>query len=440
MEPLKGLYRGTRQVHGQLVALKTRRAATTNSDPPAIFQGFNTVSVTQIRPGEAFNPYRQFNGVFIPEALLSMPDVPAAAKLLYGQLSRHAGRDGNAYPSYGTLAKALGIEARQAMRLAHKLSECKLIEIRKRADDAGRQRSNGFIFLWHEAFEARIPEVQIEGDIVDLEGDEPGTGEGTERDTHQGTEHVTQKRVTSEESHKEQQQADLEVTHSGAEGSPPPAAECNSVDYQRTLTSLRAKGFPDAQLGQKWETEAKASGYTDEQLAATLQDPRFDPGDARKPPMFILRAADFLKDAGAADAPMSQVESIRIRAETIKRNKKLMGDITRRRVAHEEDEQMRFTNRRARKTLEPKPPDFYLKRGHLCDDPDCVDEFHIEIDTTEGELVKVCAWCSQSDLPGWLTSQHKRFVELRLEGIDWPDLRAAYTARFKSEQAKAVAA
>jgi hypothetical protein len=68
------------------------------------------------------------------------------------------------------------------------LSECKLIEIRKRTDDAGRQRFNAFVLLWHEAFEPRAPELQIEGETVDPGGDEPDRGEGTERDTPQGAE------------------------------------------------------------------------------------------------------------------------------------------------------------------------------------------------------------------------------------------------------------
>ena len=76
MEPLKPLHPSTRQVHEAPVALKARRAAT--------------------RP---FNPYRQFNGVFIPEALLGMRAISPAAKPLYVQLLRRAGQDGNACPS-----------------------------------------------------------------------------------------------------------------------------------------------------------------------------------------------------------------------------------------------------------------------------------------------------------------------------------------------------
>ena len=129
-----------------------------------------------IEAGQAFNPYRQFNGVFIPEAILGL-DITPAAKLLYRQLSRYAGRDGNAYPSYSKLAKDLGFTDRHVSRVAKELSDKQLIEIRRRSEESGRQRSNAFVFLWHEAFEAKAPDVQAEGDIVVGDDIDVGGGE-----------------------------------------------------------------------------------------------------------------------------------------------------------------------------------------------------------------------------------------------------------------------
>lgn len=106
---------------------------------------------------DPFNPYKQFNGVFIPEALLGMRAISPAAKLLYGQLSRRAGQDGNAYLSYGSLARDLGFSVRHVKKVAKELSDARLIEIRARADEHGRQWSNAFVFRSHEAFEPKPP-------------------------------------------------------------------------------------------------------------------------------------------------------------------------------------------------------------------------------------------------------------------------------------------
>ena len=41
--------------------------------------------------GEPFNPFRFFNGIFVPEALVRTKLVSAGAKLAYGRLVRYAG-------------------------------------------------------------------------------------------------------------------------------------------------------------------------------------------------------------------------------------------------------------------------------------------------------------------------------------------------------------
>lgn len=228
-----------------------------------------------IRPGQPFNPYRQFNGVFIPEALLSMSSVSAPAKLLYGQLARHGGRDGNAYPSYATLAKAIGLSERQIIRLVKELIEARLVEVRKRTHENGRQRSNAYVFLWHEAFEARAPEVQIEGDMVDPEGDESVTGEGDTDVTPEGDASVTHKRVLSEESpsekkHTHQQQQQLSAHQQGPN---PPAAAVLSEDFpfRNTLKTLKHR-FPSIKATHKWAKVCEESGLSDACIERFIDD------------------------------------------------------------------------------------------------------------------------------------------------------------------------
>jgi hypothetical protein len=55
-----------------------------------------------LQPGEPFNPYRMFNGVFIPEGLMRCPWINPGAKLAWGRLARYAGEDGRCYPTVKT--------------------------------------------------------------------------------------------------------------------------------------------------------------------------------------------------------------------------------------------------------------------------------------------------------------------------------------------------
>jgi hypothetical protein len=50
-----------------------------------------------LQPGEPFNPYRMFNGLYIPEGLARCPWISPGAKLAWGRLARYAGEDGRCY-------------------------------------------------------------------------------------------------------------------------------------------------------------------------------------------------------------------------------------------------------------------------------------------------------------------------------------------------------
>jgi hypothetical protein len=103
--------------------------------------------------GEAFNPFRQFRGLYVPEALAPRREIPPGAKLIYGRLMRYAGRDGACYPRVDTLGEQVGIGERMAQKHVRLLERMRLLRIDKRYDRHGGQTSNGYVFLWHEIFD-----------------------------------------------------------------------------------------------------------------------------------------------------------------------------------------------------------------------------------------------------------------------------------------------
>ena len=100
-------------------------------------------------PGEPFNPYHMFTGLFIPEGLVRCSSIRMGAKMAWARLARYAGADGRCYPAVKTLAAEIGVGERQAQRYLTELERAKLIRRTCRFAD-GAQTSNGFEFLWHD--------------------------------------------------------------------------------------------------------------------------------------------------------------------------------------------------------------------------------------------------------------------------------------------------
>ncbi len=98
--------------------------------------------------GERFNPHGMFNGSFIPEGIcrVSVRDLSNGAKLLYGRLSRYAGKDGKCYPGRGILATELGCSVRQVDNYLAELKYLGLINTVR----TGCGKNNEYYFLWHE--------------------------------------------------------------------------------------------------------------------------------------------------------------------------------------------------------------------------------------------------------------------------------------------------
>jgi hypothetical protein len=105
-----------------------------------------------LQRGQAFNPYRMFTGLFIPEGLARCPSISAGAKLAWGRLARYAGHRGWCYPSKKVLAKELGVGPRQAQKYISELERHELLRRMSRFNGRG-QTSNAYEFLWHELFE-----------------------------------------------------------------------------------------------------------------------------------------------------------------------------------------------------------------------------------------------------------------------------------------------
>ena len=81
----------------------------------------------------------------------------STAKLVFGKLCQYAGQNGQAYPSYKTLAGDVGVERRQAIRAVKELVDYGLIKPVGRRKGDGGFTSNIYAFLWHQIFSEDDP-------------------------------------------------------------------------------------------------------------------------------------------------------------------------------------------------------------------------------------------------------------------------------------------
>ena len=124
-------------------------------------QAGGTLSIS-FQPGDPFNPYRLFTGLFIPEGLARCSLISAGAKLAWGRLARYAGSDGRCYPTVKTLGAEIGVGERQAQKYLAELEQAKLIRRVSRFTRRA-QTSNAFEFLWHELLERGVNDRSGEG-------------------------------------------------------------------------------------------------------------------------------------------------------------------------------------------------------------------------------------------------------------------------------------
>jgi len=108
--------------------------------------------------GQPFNPFHLFHGVFVPDALVRYRRLSPTSKFLWARLARYAGRDGRAYPSVPTLARELGLSARQVQRGLALLESEHFIRRDLQKTMKGDFTSTHYVFLWHAILaDATIP-------------------------------------------------------------------------------------------------------------------------------------------------------------------------------------------------------------------------------------------------------------------------------------------
>lgn len=129
----------------------------------------------------------------------------STAKLVFGKLCQYAGQNGQAYPSYKTLAGDVGVERRQAIRAVKELVDYGLIKPVGRRKGDGGFTSNIYAFLWHQIF-----------------SDDDPTDPGDKKDTRGGVTNVTTPRchkrhhlvstMTPEENHTRESNSERTTT------------------------------------------------------------------------------------------------------------------------------------------------------------------------------------------------------------------------------------
>ena len=95
-------------------------------------------------PAVLVNP-RDFRGSYLPDWLLARPELAPGAKLVYGCLLRHFNKNKKmAWPGQDTIARTVGLSARQVRRHIRTLVEHGLLDV------TGTASSNQYRFPWHE--------------------------------------------------------------------------------------------------------------------------------------------------------------------------------------------------------------------------------------------------------------------------------------------------
>jgi hypothetical protein len=100
-----------------------------------------------MKPGDLYNPYKTFVGLFIPNAIAKYRDLSPGAKICLGRLHQYAGENGKAFPSHETLAAEIGVKERMVRNYIKELKEKSFIKV------VHSQTSNHYYFIWHDILE-----------------------------------------------------------------------------------------------------------------------------------------------------------------------------------------------------------------------------------------------------------------------------------------------
>ena len=99
--------------------------------------------------GQRFSPYKMFQGIFIPTNILKA-DIHSTAKLLYGFLSKCAGKKGYCWPSQEVIAKETNLAPRNVQRNLKILEQKGFIE--RKLSKQENKKTTRYFFLYHPSF------------------------------------------------------------------------------------------------------------------------------------------------------------------------------------------------------------------------------------------------------------------------------------------------
>jgi DNA-binding transcriptional regulator YhcF (GntR family) len=92
-----------------------------------------------------FNPYKRYNGIYIPEGICKHKPLTPNSKLIYGRLMRYCGENGSCHPMQQTLADELGISLSSVQAALKLLVNTKLIEVER--GNRMRNENDSYHFL-----------------------------------------------------------------------------------------------------------------------------------------------------------------------------------------------------------------------------------------------------------------------------------------------------
>ena len=188
-----------------------------------------------MKPGDRFNPFNLFVGLFVPNGLARYKKISANAKLLYGRLAQFAGKNGECFPSQALLAQEIAVTERAIRKLLKELKDDRFIEVLT-PGLMGRFDGNTavYTFLWHPVFEDCCKNGKSIGTKIPMEP--IGKSIGTDEQNSIGT------KVPIEENHKgeENQRRESEKKDATKSLFPPPVFfKCDffsiSQDYYEEL-------------------------------------------------------------------------------------------------------------------------------------------------------------------------------------------------------------
>lgn len=274
---------------------------------------------------DEFNPYIDGFRAPIPMWLLCRPicEISQSAKLVYGVLTFHAGRDGRSFPTTRAIAAEIGVTRRQVMRLIDELRRLQLIRTEKEYETVNGKpnlkRCHYFFKIHPWAKGENLPEpAEIGGDMEDTTSDEVGgdTNVTTPGDT-EDTRVVTPMSPLKENKGREQLGREQQQTSSvGSLRSPTPSlTNGNSGVLDDLESSAPIAGSENSDLDLPVEdrvalAKANAVAATDKAVAQAAANKRKRADKAQRAESRSNQARKNLKGNGQGSKPIAQRKAV----------------------------------------------------------------------------------------------------------------------------------